>query len=120
MKKPILYVASLATIGMLLCAFIVMKHPGSLVIVYSILAVSLATICTVVVLRQTVGFSLARTRSVNRNKTAIKIFLVIFGVGAVNGLVGALEEGWKISDTVGACLWCVITTLLVREYFRKI
>ena len=56
---------------------------------------------------------------IGKNKKRLSLLLVPLVIGAAGGLLSALQEGWNIGDTIGACVFVALSALIIYESSRR-
>ena len=54
-----------------------------------------------------------------RGRKRLMLIFVPMALGAISALVSALQEGWNIGDTIGVCVFIVLSLLIGYEAIRR-
>jgi|SRR5580700_1509559 uncharacterized membrane protein YfcA len=118
MKRNVLYLVLFASVAMASAVLGVTRYSMPMVIAFPAVILIFALLAYLFVWRS------PERREVDsggedRGKNRLLLLFIPMGLGAIGALVSALQEGWNIGDTIGACVFVVLSLLIGYEVIRR-
>lgn len=120
MRKIVFILAAGTSIAMLAAAVAVVEFSVSTTTAFSAVLIAFLMVATVLVWHNKKdGSSSSEGEIPQKSRTALKWLFFPFLIGAIGGLVMALQEGWNAGDTIGAAGFGVFAFLIAFELLRR-
>lgn len=116
MGRNVLYLVSLTSVVMALAVLGITRYSTPMIVAIPSVIVVFALSAYVLLLRIPKADSLEPS---GKSKNRLTLLLIPLVLGAISGLVAALQEGWNIGDTIGACVFVALSALIIYESTRR-
>jgi uncharacterized membrane protein YfcA len=116
MNRNVLYLVILTSIVMALAVLEITRYSTPMIVAIPLLIVVFAICAYILLLRKPKSDS---SKPSGNAKNRLPLLFIPLALGAIGGLVSALQEGWNIGDTIGACVFLVLSSMIIYESNRR-
>jgi putative effector of murein hydrolase LrgA (UPF0299 family) len=119
MKRNLVYLVLFTSVAMASAVLGVTRYSIPADIAFPAVILIFALLAYLLVWRKPERREIDSGKGAGRGKNRLLLLFVPMGLGAIGALVLALQEGWNIGDTIGACVFVVLSLLIGYEIIRR-
>lgn len=119
MKRNLLYLVLFTSVAMASAVLAVIRYSVSMVVAFPAVILIFALLAYLFVWRNPERREIDSGNGEDRGKNRLLLLFVPLGLGAIGALVSALQEGWNIGDTIGACVFVALSLLIGYKVIRR-
>jgi hypothetical protein len=119
MRKRVLYIVLLTSVAIILAVIGVTRYAWPMSITFPAVILVFSLLAYLFLWRNGERRVATSSGSSNKSKSALKWLFVPFVLGAIGALISALMEGWNVGDTIGACVFAVLSLLVISKLIRR-
>ena len=116
MNRNVLYLVILTSAVMALAVLGTTRYSTPMIVAIPSVIVVFALSAYVLLLRKP---KLGSSNPSDKSKNRLTLLLIPLVLGAIGALASALQEGWNVGDTIGACVFIVLSAMIIYEAVRR-
>jgi peptidoglycan/LPS O-acetylase OafA/YrhL len=119
MKRKTLYLVLFTSVAMALAVLGVTRYSIPMITAFPAVILIFALLAYFFVWRNSDRREIDSGHGDAGRKNRLLLLFIPLGLGAIGAVVSALQGGWNIGDTIGACVFVVLSLLIAYEVIRR-